>query len=84
MEATLNVTAPADGTPLPWVREDGEKFEIWMKRSDGVLRHHFKAEDGERLNEFSWNATGDTLTLTVTLTSPRLPEPVKYKLVYAK
>jgi hypothetical protein len=78
------VRAPADGAIVPWRREDGEKFQVWMKREGGVLRHHFQADDGERLNEFSWSANQDTMTLSVTLISPRLPEPVRYRLVYLR
>ena len=77
------IRAPADGTAVPWRREDGERFQIWIKREGDVLRHHFKANDGERINEFTWT-TSDTLNLNVTLNSPRLPEPVRYKLVYVR
>src|SRR5262245_57223074 len=83
-EGRTPARAPANGSPVPWRREDGEKFEVWMKRSDGVLQHHYQAKDGKRLNAFTWSAGGDTLTLNVTLTSPRLPEPVRYRLVYLR
>ncbi|MGH7466962.1 MAG: hypothetical protein ACRENP_03150 [Longimicrobiales bacterium] len=83
-EGRAPVRAPANGTVTPWRREDGEPFQIWIQREGELLRHHFKAEDGERLNEFRWSANGDTLWLSVTLTSPRLPEPVRYRLTYLR
>ena len=78
------IRAPADGSKVDWQREDGEHFQVWMKREHDVLYHHFKADDGERLNEFRWSANGDTLWLAVTLNSPRLPQPVRYRLVYKR
>jgi hypothetical protein len=46
------------------------------------LAQEFKAEDGQRKNEYSVSADGRTLTLEVTVTSPRLAQPVRYRLVY--
>jgi hypothetical protein len=78
------IAAPATGASIPWKREDGEKFEIWMRAESDRVQHHFKADDGERLNEFLLSAGGDTLSMLVTVTSPRLPAPLTYRLVYVR
>jgi hypothetical protein len=83
-EGRAPIRAPSSGAATPWRREDGEQFQVWIQRDGDVLRHHFKADDGERLNEFRWSVDGDTLALSVTLTSSRLPEPVRYRLLYLR
>ncbi len=49
---------------------------------NGRLEQRFQAEDGRRVNLYSVSADGNTLTMNVTITSPRLPSPLTYKLVY--
>jgi hypothetical protein len=77
------VAMPADGSTVKWTRDDGEKFDVSAHAGDSQLQHRFKAEDGERLNEFSLSPDG-TLTLNVTISSPQLPAPVKYALIYRR
>jgi hypothetical protein len=76
------VQMPADGHAVKWTREDGEVFDVSATTQAGVLTQTFKAEDGERVNRFSLSPDGSTMTLEVTITSPRLPDPVKYSLTY--
>jgi hypothetical protein len=75
---------PADGRPVKWTREDGEVFDVNATREAGAMTQTFKAEDGERINRFSLSPDGNALTLEVTITSPRLPAPVKYSLEYQR
>lgn len=77
------VVAPADGTTVKWTRDDGEVFDVSVRSTDAQLQQTFKAEDGQRVNEFSLAPDG-ILTLKVTLTSPQLPAPVTYTLQYRK
>jgi hypothetical protein len=77
------VVMPADGSAVKWTRDDGEKFDVSAHARDSQLQHRFKAEDGERLNEFSLLPDG-ALTLNVTISSPQLPAPVKYTLTYRR
>lgn len=74
------IKSPANGTPIKWKREDGEEFDLSTEWENGRLEQTFKAEDGQRVNVFSID--GDTLTMNVTITSPRLTAPLRYKLVY--
>jgi len=80
MDQRAVITSPANGTPIKWTREDGEVLDVSTEWENGQLEQTFKAEDGQRVNVFS--VDGDTLTMNVTVTSPRLPRPLTYKLVY--
>ncbi len=76
------IESPADGTPVKWTREDGEKFDLSTEWEGGRLEQTFKGEGEERTNAFSVSADGRTVTLNVVVRSPRLSRPLTYKLVY--
>jgi hypothetical protein len=73
---------PADGQPVVWTREDGETFLLTVRRDKDDLVQTFKASDGQRTNVYHLDPASRTLTLAVTVTSPRLPQPLTYTLVY--
>ena len=76
------VITPSDGTVVKWLREDGQDFDVSTEWEDGRLVQTFRAPDGRRVNVYSVSADGRTLTMDVTLTSPRLAAPLRYKLVF--
>lgn len=77
------VESPANGTPVKWTREDGERFDLSTEWDGGRLEQTFKAEGKDRrTNTFTVSPEGRTLTLGVTVRDPRLPKPLTYKLVY--
>ena len=77
-------TSPA-GTAIRWRRpEDGEWLNVSTIWQGERLQQTFAAEDGQRVNLYTLSPDGRTLTLDVTVTSPRLPRPLTYRLVYAK
>jgi hypothetical protein len=73
---------PADGQPVVWTREDGEKFIISAHPVGDDLVQTFKAKDGERTNRYHLDQATHTLDLSVTIASPRLPRPLAFTLVY--
>lgn len=77
-------SAPSNGTPVDWTREDGEKFKLSMAWPSGHLVETFKAEDGQRENTYVLSPDGATMTMYVKVSSPRLPKPVQYKLLFRK
>jgi hypothetical protein len=77
------IILPASGAPVRWKREDGETFTVSGKLQNGTYVETFEAKDGRRTNAFSPTSDG-TLTMHVTVTSPRLPTPLRYKLVYKR
>jgi len=76
------IESPANGQPVAWTREDGEKFQLSTSWENGRLVQTFRAEDGSRTNVYSISPDGRTLTMDVTLRSPRLSAPLTYKLVF--
>lgn len=76
------IRTPANGTPVKWRREDGEMFDVSTEWENGRLEQTFSAEDGRRVNVYSLSADGRTLTMEVTVTSPRLAQPLRYKMVF--
>jgi hypothetical protein len=77
------VAMPADGGAVKWTRDDGEQFDVSAHAQGAQLQQTFKAEDGQRVNEFSLAPDG-TLTLAVTITSPQLSAPLNYTLAYRR
>lgn len=78
------IVSPANGTPVDWTREDGEKLKVSTEWENGTLEQTFKAEDGQRVNAYTMSADGRTLTMNVVITSPRLKKPLTYKMIYRK
>ena len=73
---------PASGAAIRWQR-DGETLQVSGRLRGNEFIETFDAKDGRRTNVFSPRA-GDTLAMTVTVTSPRLPKPLTYRLVYRR
>jgi hypothetical protein len=78
------IVTPASGTAVKWKREDGEVLDVSTAWEANRLRQTFAAEDGRRVNVYTLSPDGRTLTLNVTVTSGRLPQPLTYKLVYQR
>jgi hypothetical protein len=78
------VESPANGQPVAWTREDGEKFQLSTSWENGRLVQTFRADDGSRTNTYSISPDGRTLTMHVTLRSPRLSAPLEYNLVFTR
>jgi len=87
-----SVSSPANGQPVLWHRRSGracgemrgscvEVTTTWEGRG---LVQTFRAEDGQRQNRFEVSPDGTQLTMVATLTSPRLPGPLVYRLVYTR
>jgi hypothetical protein len=75
------IQTPADGRPIKWTRDDGEVFDVSVAVTNEGLVQRFKAKDGQRVNTFSANNAGQ-MTMEAQLTSPQLPTPVIYTLLY--
>lgn len=88
MQGRPSVSSPASGSPVLWHRETGRTctqvkgdcVRVTSAWSNGQLTQTFTAEDGQRVNVYTID--GNKLTMNVTITSPRLPNPLTYKLVY--
>jgi hypothetical protein len=78
------VRMPSSGATVSWTREDGETFQVNAQWKGAELSQTFKASDGDRNNVFRLDPSGDKLLMLVTLSSPQLPAPVQYTLVYRR
>lgn len=79
------LTAPDSGT-VTWKRRTGdgdiETLRVASYLDGRTYTHRFIAEDGVRTNTYSLSPDGQTLTISVHVVSPKLSEPMSYKLVY--
>ncbi|MBM0105368.1 hypothetical protein JM946_11445 [Steroidobacter sp. S1-65] len=75
------IRMPGNGQPIRWKREDGETFDVSARVEGDRLLQTYKAEDGQRVNTF-FKAADGALHLQVEVSSPQLPQPLKYELVY--
>jgi hypothetical protein len=90
MQGRPSVSSPANGQPVLWHRETGRTctqvrgdcVQVTTQWNNGALTQTFRADDGQRVNVFTVSPDGNTMTMNVTITSPRLPDPLTYKLVY--
>jgi hypothetical protein len=73
-----------NGTPVSVTREDGEALQVSSVWQGTTLQRSFQAQDGLRVNSYSLDPSGKTLTMGVQLTSGKLPAPLTYQLVYRK
>lgn len=80
-DARKPIRMPLNGEPIKWTRDDGEIFDVSATVDGGKLLQTYKAQDGTRVNSFSKDSS-EALHLEVEVSSPQLPQPVRYLLVY--
>ncbi len=66
------------------VTATGEQVELLQTASGNSIFQTFRAPDGEKTTVYRFSPDGERLTLDITLTSPRLPEPLRYSLQYRR
>jgi hypothetical protein len=76
--------APAKGAPVAWVGPDGGKVNVSMQLAGRRLAQTFTSATGRRVNDYTLSPDGQTLTMEVRETSPRLPQSITYKQVYRR
>jgi hypothetical protein len=87
-----SVSSPANGDPVLWHRKTGRPctqkrgscVEVTTTWEDEGLVQTFRSEDAQRRNIFTLSPDGMRLTMVATMSSPRLPTPLVYRLVYAR
>jgi len=75
---------PVKGPPVAWVGPDGATVNASMQLAGRRLAQTFMSADGRRVNDYTLSPDGRTLTMRVTETSSRLPQPITYKQVYKR
>jgi hypothetical protein len=90
MQGRPSLNAPVGGQSVLWHRETGRTcaemrgdcVQVTTVWRDGALHQTFRADDGQRVNVYSLSPDGNRMSMNVTITSPRLPQPLTYRLVY--
>jgi hypothetical protein len=69
-----------------WTRPDGDREQVAVSSvwEDRTLKRTFRGKDGVRVNTYSLGPDGTPLTMNAVVTSPDLPGPLAYKLVYRR
>lgn len=75
---------PANGAPVAWTAPDGRNVNASMQLVGARLTQKFTSAEGHRVNNYTLDPDGRTLTMQVTEASPQLPEPITYKQVYVR
>jgi len=78
------VTTTLGASAISWTTDTGKSVKVKSALVKGRLVQDFQADDGSRRNVFTVDASGDKLTLSVTIRSDRMPEPLKYALSYRR
>jgi hypothetical protein len=79
------VTAPAGGEPVKWTRADKQVYDVTMTwRTERRLEESFTNAEGKRVNVYELRPDRQSMDMRVTVTSPRLPVPLVYRLGYRR
>lgn len=84
LDDRVPILMPGNGQEAPWTREDGEKFMVAAHPQGNELVQTFRNDEGARTNVFKLSPDGKTLTLYVTVTSPRIPKPLTYTMTFGR
>jgi hypothetical protein len=74
----------SNGAPVKWTREDGEQLTVSASISADTLSVITRSDDEQRTTAYRNSPDGKSLNAYITVTSPRLPAPLIYKLVYSR
>lgn len=82
--ADRNISGQLEGAATSWTDEAGSPLKVTFSLVKGRIVMHCQGEGGARRNVFTLDEQGDKLTMSVTMSSDRLPVPVKYALTYRR
>jgi hypothetical protein len=79
------VVTPLDGQPVPWRSSlTHEDYQAHVEQSADTTAQVIIAPDGERKNAYVFSPDGSRLELEVTVSSHRLPQPLRYTLRFRR
>jgi hypothetical protein len=77
-------TTPWGGTEVEIPKDKGGPAVLTRQFEEAGLRSHWQAKKGAGTEIYSVAPDGATMTVTVVISSPRLPLDVRYELTYSK
>ena len=81
-DGALTISTPMNGAPTSVTGPDGGTIQVTTVWQGATLVRTFTTPDGVRTNSYS--LSGTTLTESVQVTSPDLPQALAYQLTYHK
>jgi hypothetical protein len=78
------IEAPRSGDPIRWVDQFGEKIKVSHHLDGDGLIQKMSGSKGKRRNVYRFSDEDKSMTLSVTIESGVLPEPVRYKVRYER
>ena len=81
-DGSLSISTPMNGAPTSVTGPDGATIQVSTVWQGATLVRTFTTPDGVRTNSYS--LSGNTLTESVQVTSPDLPQALAYQLTYHK
>lgn len=82
-EGGTDVTHPTPAATVPARSPDGASIVVELTAGP-PLKQTYVSPEGRRENTYILSEDGKQLTIHVSVTSPRLPAPVEYKLSYRR
>lgn len=76
--------APLDGSTRKWTNQQGETIDLKHELHGSKLVQTTWGSGGRRVMVWSFDAERGLLRVQSTMSSPRLPEPVRYRLSFKK
>jgi hypothetical protein len=83
-DAFKGFATPWDGTPVEISKQMGGPATLTRSFTDEGLRSHWQQKRGAGTEIYRVAPDGATLTVTVVISSPRLPSDVRYELTYRR
>jgi hypothetical protein len=77
-------TSRWDGTPVSVRGDRGAPATLTRSLEDGGLRSHHQQAKGSGTEIYNVSPDGQTMTVTVIVSSPRLPSDIEYDLTYRR
>jgi hypothetical protein len=81
---TVRFASAESGAETPGRTEFGENVHISHRFEPDRMVEIIRADSGTRRNDFLLSPDGNTLTMRVNMSSPRLPTAIRYALTYRR
>ena len=83
-DAFKGFTTPWDGSPVEISKQMGGPATLTREFTDEGLRSHWQQKRGAGTEIYRAAPDGATMTVTVVISSPRLPSDIRYELTYRR
>ena len=78
------IVSPESGAGAKWTSPDDKTYTVTQQLKGNKVVQSFAAGDGRKTAAYVLGKSGDTMTLSITVSSPKLPKKVTYFLSYKK